>query len=95
MARKQGTGSGIFIEKNGRSIELLKTRSFVEISGTLVPFEELSQEQKNYVMTRVQINGCHAYYYGKELEERPVKPQAAFEEVFADRILTGGGVADI
>lgn len=86
MARKQKTGSGIFIEKGGKSIELLSTRSFVELDGGLVPFEELTREQKSYVMTKVQINGCHAYYYQKELAERPLRPLPAFENVFADRL---------
>lgn len=82
--RRRSTGSGKFVEYNGKRIEVLNCRSGVEINGKPVWLDEMTELQRRYVVTMANINGMRDYYARRGLVERPVVEYPPFEELFAE-----------
>lgn len=81
---RSGSGSGKFVEYNGKLIEVLNCRSGVEINGKPVWLDEMTELQRRYVVTMANINGMRDYYARRGLVERPVVEYPPFEELFAE-----------
>lgn len=82
--KKKGTGSGIFVERNGKRIELLNTRSAIEINGRAMYLDQMTKAQREYVVTKANLNGMRDYYAKRGLVISPVEELPPFEELFAE-----------
>ena len=82
--RRRSTGSGKFVEYNGKRIEVLNCRSGVEINGKPVWLDEMTELQRRYVVTMANINGMGGSSARRGLVEGPVVYYPPFEELFAE-----------